>query len=108
MKNNNPDNYENRELSWLSFNERILNEAKDKELPIFDRLKFLGITASNMDEFFMVRVASLKDMVNAGYDKCDFSGMTPKAQIKSISDVTHSFYASQYQVLNRSLLVKLK
>ena len=53
----------NRELSWLKFDERVLSEARDKNLPLFDRLKFLSITASNLDEFFMIRVGSLYDMV---------------------------------------------
>ena len=61
----NPEFYVNRELSWLDFNYRILSEARDKHIPLMERLKFLSITASNLDEFFMVRVASLKDMVNA-------------------------------------------
>ncbi len=60
-----PEYFENRELSWIGFNERILGEAKDKKNPLFERLKFLSITSSNLDEFFMVRVASLKDMVKA-------------------------------------------
>ena len=71
------ENYVNRELSWLEFDYRILGEARDKTLPLFERLKFLSITASNLDEFFMVRVASLKDMVHAGYTKPDLAGMKP-------------------------------
>ena len=66
--------YIGSQLSWLGFNERILEEAKDKQIPLFERLKFMSITSSNLDEFFMVRVASLKDMVHAGYDKEDIAG----------------------------------
>ena len=62
-----PKYYTNRELSWVLFDYRVLNEARDKSIPLFERLKFLSITASNLDEFFMIRVASLKDMENAGY-----------------------------------------
>ena len=64
-----PDNFTNRELSWLEFNQRILGEARDRKNPLFERMKFLSITASNLDEFFMVRIASLKDMVNAGEER---------------------------------------
>ena len=72
-----PDNYWNRELSWILFNKRVLHEARDKHNPLWERLKFLSITASNLDEFFMVGVASLKDMVNAGYTRKDIAGLTP-------------------------------
>ena len=66
-----PEYYTNRECSWLGFNSRVLSEARDKSLPLLERLKFLSITSSNLDEFFMIRVASLKDMVHAKYTKKD-------------------------------------
>ena len=100
--------YENRELSWLGFDERILGEARDKTTPLFERLKFLSITASNLDEFFMVRVASLKDMVNAGYTKKDLSGMTPEQQLDAIHDRVHSLVNMQYSTWQRSLIPGLR
>ena len=99
-----PEYFENRELSWLGFDERILGEARDKGNPLFERLKFLSITASNLDEFFMVRVASLKDMVNAGYTKKDIAGMTPQQQLDAIHDRVHIFMNTQYSTWKRSLL----
>ena len=97
-----PELYWNRELSWLEFNDRILGEARDKNNLLFERLKFLAITASNLDEFFMVRVASLKDQVNADYKKRDIAGMTPQEQLDAISKKTHDFVERQYSTLNRS------
>ncbi len=99
-----PEYYFNRELSWMKFNERVLSEARDKTLPLLERVKMLGITASNLDEFFMVRVASLKDMVHAGYSKRDISGMTPEEQIDALSEVTHDFTSLQYSTWGRSIL----
>lgn len=103
-----PENYVNRELSWLEFNYRILGEAKDKTIRPFERIKFLGITASNLDEFFMVRVASLMDMVHAGYEKTDIAGMSPKKQLEAIIPKTKEFMNSQYATYNRSLLPLLE
>ena len=104
----NPDYYTNRELSWLQFNYRVLSEARDKNIPLFERIKFLSITASNLDEFFMVRVASLKDMVNAGYQKKDIAGLTPEEQLKKLNVETHQLVNQQYSTYNRSLLPLLK
>ncbi len=103
-----PENYRNRELSWLEFDYRVLSEARDKSLPLFERLKFLSITASNLDEFFMIRVASLKDMVHAGYTKPDIAGMKSQEQLKHISKKTHELVGVQYSTYNRSFLPVLK
>ncbi|MBO5173760.1 MAG: RNA degradosome polyphosphate kinase [Eubacterium sp.] len=98
----------NRELSWLGFNYRVLSEARDKNIPLMERLKFLSITASNLDEFFMIRVASLKDMVHAKYTKKDIAGLTPKEQLAIISTGTHELVEKQYNTYNRSFLPALK
>jgi len=102
-----PECFTNRELSWLQFNERVLSEARDKETPLFERLKFLSITASNLDEFFMIRVASLKDMTHAGYNKPDFAGLTPRDQLTAISAKVHDFASEQYSTWTRSLMPRL-
>lgn len=104
----NPKNYVNRELSWLEFNYRVLSEARDKSIPLFERLKFLSITASNLDEFFMVRVASLKDMVHAKYSKPDIAGLKPEQQLEKIGEKTHDLVSLQYSTYSRSLLPALK
>lgn len=103
-----PSYYVNRELSWLEFNYRILGEAKDRTIRPFERIKFLGITASNLDEFFMVRVASLIDMVHAGYKKPDIAGMSSEEQLHKIIPKTKEFMNSQYMTYNRSLLPLLE
>lgn len=103
-----PEYFYNRELSWLLFNHRVLEEAKDSSLPLFDRLKFLSITSSNLDEFFMIRVASLKDMVQVKYNKKDISGMTPAEQLAAINERTHLFVKDQYDIFNRSLIPALE
>lgn len=103
-----PEYYENRELSWLKFNSRVLSEARDKANLLMERLKFLSITASNLDEFFMIRVASLKDMVHAKYKKPDIAGLTATQQLEKIGVEVHRMIQAQYSILNRSLLPALK
>ena len=103
-----PKYFENRELSWLKFNQRVLDEARDKNLPILERLKFVSIASSNLDEFFMVRVASLEDMENAGYTKKDLAGLTPTQQLEAIHESTRKLVDQQYSMFNRSLLPIMK
>ena len=99
-----PEYFDNRELSWLKFEHRILNEARDKNNPLLERLKFISITSSNLDEFFMVRVASLKDMVHANYKKRDIAGMTATEQLEEINKCTKELVELQYSTYNRSLV----
>ena len=81
---NNPKNYINRELSWIRFNTRVLNESNKKELPLLERLKFLAIYATNLDEFYMIRVAGLKQLFSAGVIVTGPDEMTPLDQLREI------------------------
>src|SRR5215217_8566249 len=83
-----PELFENRELSWLQFNERVLELAEDERVPLLDRVKFLAIYANNLDEFFMVRVAGLHDQVEAGIDARGPDGLPPGETIERITDRT--------------------
>src|SRR5215471_2984952 len=85
----------NRELSWLEFNQRVLDEALDESLPLLERLKFLAITASNLDEFFMVRVGGLRLVVEQGIATPDPAGMTPAEQLAAIGTRAHQMVAQQ-------------
>lgn len=100
--------YINRELSWMDFNTRVLEEAFKKENPILERMRFLGITASNLDEFFMVRVAGVKDQVDLKYRARDPSGLSPEELLPILSEKIHSFTERQYSCFTRSLLPSLK
>lgn len=95
-----PSLYINRELSWLSFNERVLEEARDPSVPLLERLRFLAISASNLDEFFEVRVAGLQEQLYNSLEPQDSpqDGMGPLAQLVEISKRAHDFVARQYEV----------
>ena len=108
MNLNDPVLYINRELSWLDFNDRVLEEAFDKDNPVLERLKFLAITSSNLDEFFMIRVAGLKEQEEAGYLGRDPSGLTASDQLRMISQKVHKMVDRQYNCLNRSLIPALR
>lgn len=97
----NPEYYYNRELSWLKFNLRVLKETTVEETPLLERLKFISIAASNLDEFFMVRVASLWNALDSGVEKRDAAGMTPEEQLTAISEAAHEQMKTMYKYLNR-------
>jgi len=104
-----PKLFINRELSWLAFNGRVLEEAKCAALPLFERLKFLGIVASNLDEFFMVRVAGLKQQQLAGsIAEPPADGMSPTEQLASIQTAAHALVTEQYRVWNAEIMPALR
>ena len=99
--------YYNRELSWMEFNARVLEEANKKENPLMERLRFLAITGSNLDEFFMVRVAGVKAQVNSGYKPKEGFDLTPEELLLQLEERTHRFMDRQYSCLHRSILPAL-
>src|SRR3954471_22819625 len=94
----------NRELSWLAFNERVLAEARKANLPLHERLKFLNISAGNLDEFFMVRVAGLKQQQQGGVAELSADGMAPGELLQAISERTHLMVTEQYRLWQRGRL----
>lgn len=96
--------FTNRELSWIEFNDRVLEEARNADNPLLERANFLGITQSNVDEFFMVRVASLYKLVAADIRSTDASGMTPKKQLEAINKKEHEAVDKRYSTYTRSLV----
>ncbi len=100
--------YNNRELSWMDFNFRVLEEAMEKDNPIMERVNFLSITASNLDEFFMVRVAGVMEQIHSKYNKPDASGLTPQELMGLLNEKIHVFTEKQYSCLHRSIIPALK
>ena len=103
----NPAYYINRELSWLHFNRRVLEEAQDENNPLLERLKFLSISASNLDEFFEVRVAGLVQQIEDGYTEAGPDGLTLVEERDAISEEVHKFVAEQYHCWNEQLRPQL-
>jgi len=97
----------NRELSWLAFNERVLEEAADVSTPLLERVKFAAIAASNLDEFFMVRVAALQEAIDDGDTAPDLSGQTPAQQLDAVRARAHAFVTALYRLVMDDLLPAL-
>jgi polyphosphate kinase len=102
-----PRMFLNRELSWLAFNERVLEEARDSSLPLYERLKFIGIVSSNFDEFFMIRVAGLKEQILSKLSETQADGMTAAEQLVAISERVHALVAEQDRIWREELAPQL-
>mgnify|MGYP001022800428 CR=1 FL=1 len=102
------DLFFNRELSWLQFNQRVLEEAEDKSNPLLERLKFISIFSSNLDEFFMVRVAGIKEQIESGIIEPSSDGKTPEQQLAAIRKELLSLVARQTAVLMNEVLPALE
>lgn len=99
----NPEYFFNRELSWLKFNRRVLGEADVKSKPLLERLKFVAITSSNLDEFFMIRVAGLKHQLDSGVNKVDAAGLSVRQQLVCIAEDSHELVKMAYRFLKNIL-----
>ncbi|HHQ68904.1 MAG TPA: RNA degradosome polyphosphate kinase, partial [Halothiobacillaceae bacterium] len=97
----------NRELSLLSFNRRVLELAQDHKTPLLERLKFLCISSSNLDEFFEVRLGSVIQQIRAGIERADDSGLTPVRQRELILQQAHELVRDQYETLNKDIIPAL-
>ncbi|RCW46334.1 MULTISPECIES: polyphosphate kinase 1 [unclassified Halanaerobium] len=103
MNLDNSNFYLNKLISWLKFNIRVLEEANVPETPLLEKLKFLAITSTNLDEFFMVRVARLKYDIESGYNEMDKSGYLPRELFNKIADIVHDLYNNKYNYLQKTL-----
>ncbi|NCW28374.1 MAG: RNA degradosome polyphosphate kinase, partial [Verrucomicrobia bacterium] len=103
-----PTSYLNRELSWLEFNQRVLEEAQDPTQPLLERLKFLTIVSSNLDEFFEIRVAALKQLLENRSDAHGPDGLRPRDSLLAIHERVQKMVSDQYTLLHQTLLPALE
>lgn len=101
------DHFQNRELGILAFNRRVLALAQDEQVPLLERLRFLCIVSSNLDEFFEIRVSGLKEHVHAHTSGVTIDGLTPSAKSGSINAAAHDLVTAQYKLFNETLLPAL-
>ena len=99
-----PENFINRELSWLEFNRRVLEEAQDPTQPLIERVKFLTIFSSNLDEFFEIRVAGIKQQIESQTSDVGPDGLSPTETFNAIQRVTQELVATQYALWNNELV----
>ncbi len=102
-----PENFINRELSWLEFNRRVLEEAQDPTQPLIERVKFLTIFSSNLDEFFEIRVAGIKQQIESETSDVGPDGMTPTETFNAIQRLVHELVATEYALWNNELMPAL-
>src|SRR5216117_1831932 len=102
-----PKNFINRELSWLEFNRRVLEEAQDPTQPLIERVKFLCIFSSNLDEFFEIRVAGIKQQIESETSDVAADGLSPTETFNQIQRLVHELVATEYELWNKELLPQL-
>src|SRR6476646_8056538 len=102
-----PKNFINRELSWLEFNRRVLEEAQDPTQPLIERVKFLCIFSSNLDEFFEIRVAGIKQQIESETSDVAADGLSPTETFNQIQRLAHELVATEYELWNKELLSQL-
>src|SRR5690348_298745 len=103
-----PKNFINRELSWLEFNRRVLEEAQDATQPVIERIKFLSISSSNLDEFFEIRVAGIKQQIESETSDVGPDGLSPTETFNQIQRLAHELVATEYDLFNKELLPELE
>src|SRR5712675_1460255 len=102
-----PGNFINRELSWLAFNRRVLEEAQDPTQPLIERVKFLTIFSSNLDEFFEIRVAGIKQQIESETSDVGPDGLSPTETFNAIQRVAHELVATEYALWNNDIAPEL-